>query len=320
MSILSENDVLVGAKGGGSAPRMSEAEQQAIGKQTDIADWQWQVAQDQYNAQNAMLPFYLEEAGYDYKPIERKPEHTSLLQQQQELTALRGKEQWTPEEMQAMDARLAEIDKQLGYYTAAEAKPGGHTVEYGGQAYNLRKRADPLEAINKENALLAAQRSQKALKGELDVDPAVQQDLARQKEVLHEELLRRLGPGYQNTDSGQRALAELDRNANMVNYQVRHGELSAAQAVQSVAENAYRGNRVQNQASLQGFSHFPSSAAATAGGAAQGFGQISNQLGNQRMQQYNQQSQNAAAQGQMWGSLAGGGMGLAGAGMMAYAV
>lgn len=257
--LIDADDVILlrGAKsGGGSAPKMTKVEAEAIGKQTDIADWQWQLAQEQQANQNAMMPYYLKELGYE-----------------------------------------------LSDYTGT-----GPKFSSGGQDYTISEIYDPTKETNKQIEQVASARALKALKGELDVDPAVKQDLDRQRETLHEELQRRLGPGYANSDAGMRALSEFDRNANLVNYGVRHGELSAAQAVQMTAADATQRRAGQKMAGVQGYAHFPGSAANTAQGGAAGYGQISSQLGGQRMNEYGVNQQGRAAQSQMWGQLAGGGL------------
>jgi hypothetical protein len=310
--------ILRGAKGGGDAPKPTQAEQNALAGQTDIADWQWQLAQDQAAIQNAMLPFYLEQAGFEYAPYERGSEYTALAQRKADLeTKLKEYDAWNPTKsgdmalkpqlVQAARDELTQLESQLGQLPQPDTK-GGQVVDYGGQSYLLTERADPTKALNEEIAQLGAERTLKALKGDIDVDPAVSQDLARQKETLHEELIRRLGPGYENTDAGQRALAEFDRNETMVNYGVRHGELSAAQAVQMTADDARQRREGQKAAGLQGYAHFPGSAANTAQGGSAGYGQVSSQLGTNRMNAFNTQSQNRQAQSQMWGQLAGGGL------------
>lgn len=260
--------LLRGAKGGGSPPPPSSEEKALQASQTKSADLQYQLALEQQASNNALMPYFLESAGYKLDP-----------------------------------------------YSGT-----GEAFKIGDNQYSLSKAEDPLSDQNKQIALESGERTLKALRGEVDVDPAVVQDLSRQKEQLEEQLLRRLGPGYATSDAGQRALAEFDRNATAINYSVRHGEMTGAQAMQQTAQQAYQNKMLQDQGSAAGYSQFNGSAAGMAGNAGQSYGQLSSQMGQQRLQGYNTASQNAAAQGSQYGDLIGGGVGLAGAGMMAYAV
>lgn len=260
--------ILRGAKGGGSPPKPSSEEKALQAAQTKTADLQYNLALEQAQANNALMPFYLESMGYKLDP-----------------------------------------------YSGT-----GEAFKVGDNEYSLSKVEDPLSEQNKQIALESGERSLKALRGEIDVDPAVTQDLERQRQTLEEELLRRLGPGWKTSDAGQRAIQEFDRNATTINYGVRHGEMTGAQAMSMTAEDAFRRKLAQDQAGTQNYSQFNTSAAGMAGGAGQNYGQLSSAMQQNRNTGYGIASQNAASQGQMYGGLAAGGMGLAGAGAIAFAV
>lgn len=256
MQTIEQPAFLRGAKGGGSPPKPSSEEKALQAAQTKTADLQYDLALKQAEANEALMPYYLESMGYQLDPYSGE----------------------------------------------------GEAFKVGDQQYSLSKVEDPLSEQNKQIALESGERSLKALRGELDVDPAVTQDLQRQRETLEEELLRRLGPGWATSDAGQRAIQEFDRNATTINYGVRHGEMTGAQAMSMTAEDAYRRKVAQDQAGTQNYSQFNTSAAGMAGGAGQNYGQLTSTMTSDRNTGYGIASQNAAAQGAGYGQLAGAGI------------
>lgn len=88
-----------------------------------------------------------------------------------------------------------------------------------------------LEDVRGEVELTANERTLKALKGELDVDPSVEADIERGKSELTEQLYRSLGPGAEGSTAWNRAVAEYDRQANALRYDVRFGEMTSSEAI-----------------------------------------------------------------------------------------
>lgn len=136
----------------------------------------------------------------------------------------------------------------------APLQDGQYMIPIGGKKYIVSQRGDlaNLQRLNTQVATAGAERALKASKGELDVDPGVEQDLTRSRTSLQEELLKRLGPGYETSDPGIRAMNEFDRQAKSIRFQVRYGELSNADALSNNAQNAMQRQQSQFLGNLQG--------------------------------------------------------------------
>ncbi len=150
----------------------------------------------------------------DQSEINNRNTQTDILQQQLAIA----------KQQQAYGDAIAPLQlMQSGYSPEAvaddyQAQPGETVVPIGGKQYRIVR--DPneasLDAQNREISLASGARTLAALKGELPVDPAVEQDITRGRQELMEELRNRLGPGFETSDPGLRALAEFDRNATAI--------------------------------------------------------------------------------------------------------
>lgn len=174
-------------------------------------------------------------------PSPPPPDPTEQRAKESQLQILENQLRLAKEQEERMNQFMPLLLRESGYditpgNTAGE---GEQLVTIGGVSYRIGKSADTRERerLNKEISTESAQRSLKALRGELAVDPAVEQDLTRGQQQLEEELLRRLGPGWKESDAGRRAMGEFERQANSIRYQVRHGELTAGNAMSLNAQN-----------------------------------------------------------------------------------
>lgn len=98
-----------------------------------------------------------------------------------------------------------------------------------GNITNIAQRADPLKEQNTEIQRLLNERSLKALRGELDVDPALEEDIRGGEEKLRNTLLARLGPGYDTSSPGIEALGDFFKNATLAREGARTGQLTLAE-------------------------------------------------------------------------------------------
>lgn len=161
------------------------------------------------------------------------------------------------------------------------------------------------EAQDKEIQRLSNERILKGLKGELDVDPAVEADLQRGREQAAAILASRgITPG--SGDVWNRAMGEFERNANALRYSVRHGEMSTADALARSRNDM----RMQREGFYTGQVRGGAEAAGAGyAGAANLFDRYAAPQRAIRMQDW-QNRVNAANQNtQMWNSLIGGGIG-----------
>ena len=75
------------------------------------------------------------------------------------------------------------------------------------------------------------ERSLKALRGELPVDPALEQDISHREKVLRETLRRELGPGYETSTPAIQRLEKFGSEADAMRYAARHDQMTTAEAL-----------------------------------------------------------------------------------------
>src|SRR3990172_7860581 len=85
--------------------------------------------------------------------------------------------------------------------------------------------ADRRNAIER----LLQQRTLKALRGELEVDPALERNIKEQGTTLRDRLRQQLGSGYETSTPGIEALQRFDESANVLRSEARRGELTLSE-------------------------------------------------------------------------------------------
>ncbi len=106
---------------------------------------------------------------------------------------------------------------------------------------------DPNSTAAQQNAVnkQLLDREQQALAGTLPVDPGLERQFASSEELLRSHLQSQLGPGYETSTPGQKALADFAQRKQETIYSAQHGEIGSA------AQLAYAGQGV-NQANIAG--------------------------------------------------------------------
>lgn len=216
----------IAGAGGDSPPPPSAAQDEATAAQTDVMRQQLAIAKQQQAYSNAIGPLQLAQGGYEMADAPMTV-----------ATGTKGHKDYHP----------SVVDR-------SHLQAGQYIIPLGGKKYVVSQRADlaNLQSLNTQVATAGAERALKASKGELGVDPGVEQDLTRSRTSLQEELLKRLGPGYETSDPGIRAMNEFDRQANSIRFQVRYGELSNADALSTNAQSALQRQQSQFLGNLQG--------------------------------------------------------------------
>lgn len=88
---------------------------------------------------------------------------------------------------------------------------------------------------------LARERQTKALKGELDVDPALTKQLADEEVALRESLRKQLGGDYATSTPGIEALSQFSERKNSILAGARRGEISLGEQLQASQVERARG-------------------------------------------------------------------------------
>jgi hypothetical protein len=172
-------------------------------------------------------------------------------------------------------------------------------VDEQGNITSISKTTDPMALKKKEIEERLADRSLAALKGELPVDPALEETLGLQERELRERLSSTLGPGYETSTPGIESLASFNRTAEILRSGARRDELTLAEQLGITREQ----QRIfQQQTALdvlgQQSQQVPMTLAGAFGQNAQGFGQAQQPFIAQRNAQLqasvaNQRSQTA---------------------------
>jgi hypothetical protein len=102
-------------------------------------------------------------------------------------------------------------------------------LDNDGNITAISKRADPDEELQKEIQRELNQRSLKALKGELPVDPGLERDITSQREALQNKLAKQYGAGYSTASPAIEALQRFDESSNILREGARTGQLTLAE-------------------------------------------------------------------------------------------
>jgi hypothetical protein len=183
------------------------------------------------------------------------------------------------------------------------------TLDDDGNIKTIGKRYNRAEDLRNQLDEGLAERSLKALKGELDVDPALEDALKEQETNLRERLKHQFGAGYETSTPGVDALGEFGKNAEMLRAGARRGELTLSEQLGIARSQQNQSERMTSQDYLRQIG--PGDAMSYAGA----FGQIASGYGaaqgpyiaQRQMQMQAQQSKRSGIMG-----LIGAGVGAAG--------
>lgn len=99
-----------------------------------------------------------------------------------------------------------------------------------GEIYGYADDSDPaMEEINRNNkdiTLEQQRRTMKAFRGELPVDPGIERQLKLDETNLRNNLIARLGPGFETSSAGIEALANLRQRASEIRYRAARDEMT----------------------------------------------------------------------------------------------
>lgn len=96
----------------------------------------------------------------------------------------------------------------------------------------------PLAQQRQQIESLANERTLKGLRGELEIDPALERDIKTQESTLRDRLQQQLGPGYETSSAGQEAMQRFSEGANALRSQARHGEMTLSEQLAASRQGA----------------------------------------------------------------------------------
>lgn len=224
-----------------------------------------------------------------------------LINRQKELA---GRQQ------QEYDAMLPYMYSEAGYNYSKD--PKGAAVISKMTDEQRRASMTPEQLQTYEIQSMANERTKKALEGKLDVDPAVESDIARGEQQLRQELLQKLGPGAEGSDSWNRAMAEYKKQMDTVRYSVRHGEMTTADAIGTNRANESMKRQEQLLRNAQNATQGYNMGAGILGSATGSTEGALNRMYGQRADAADLQMQNNQRKDAFWGGIVQGGMSLGG--------
>lgn len=226
-------------------------------------------------------------------------EERELQKNQAELLALQRE---IIENQQAQNAVLLPfLAEQEGYDVEVDAN---------GNLTKITKRFDPDDAKRQELESGYLDRALKALKGELPVDPGLEEGLQKQEEDLRQRLASQLGPGYETSTPGIEALDQFFRTSEILRDGARTGQLTLAEQLGITREQQDIYSRQASQDVLrQSAIGDPLTFAGAFGQTARGYGQAQIPFIEHRKMQTQASIANAQSSASMFGA----GLGLIGA-------
>lgn len=219
-------------------------------------------------------------------PEERdlQKEQTELLRQQREILLAQSKQG---------QMILPVLLKDAGFLPKFDAQ---------GNITSIEESNDPATTLRKEIETGLLQRTQAALKGELPVNPALVGEISDQEKTLRETLLKELGPGFETSTAGIKALGEFGERKTQLLESARRDDLTLAEQLGIARTGLNRQVTSQAYNSIAGVPGNMQGIAST----VQGFNSPLNWFQQNRQGQFQADSMNAQLRSQTMGQIFGG--------------
>ena len=204
-------------------------------------------------------------------------------------------------------ARIAELQAFINGTT----QPTG-TQEFDHKLTGYEKLpASETDTMQAEITKLLQTRTLSALKGDLPVDPALERNIAQQRQTLGETLQRNLGTGYATSSPGIEALSNFDKRAEELRYAARQDALSSGNAAQMGAQAFQQTLQQQRFGNIVALNNLPLTGATALGQAGNALsGPLAGYMADRQAQF--QAAQANANQPDMFGQVLGTAAGIAG--------
>lgn len=226
----------MGCLGGGSTTIEAA---QPTAQQTELMQMQLNALK-QSEAESAQIrPLILQAMGYkEVTPALSAEDQATLNDLQKQIEASRNEQTSISNAAYARGGATAEDMANLSRLKAQENDLAGKIAAFSPKTIyqpltegEIKGGMTPLEQQQYDAAKLQLERYTKALKGELPVDPALENQITEQEKVLKEQLARDLGPGWANSTAGNQRWSEFQKNANLLRDAARRGEINTGSAL-----------------------------------------------------------------------------------------
>lgn len=160
---------------------------------------------------------------------------------------------------------LPVIAQEFGYNVSTDPE---------GNITHIEAMDDPRQEQRDRIESLLLERQERALEGELPVDPALERNIGQQERELRSRLRDQLGPGFETSSPAIETLNDFFGVAEGLRHGARTGELSLAQQLSLSREQQEMMRRDFRLGNVQQFGvQNPMGFASAMGNTAQGFGQ-----------------------------------------------
>lgn len=176
------------------APKPTKEENALRSEQTELLRQQREILVSQQNQQKALMPIFAKQLG-----LNLKFDKAGNIIGASQIPDPKG-DKIAAMQQQVLEKTLADLLK-----------------------------VDPLDPARQRVEKLLLERSEKALKGELPVDPALERDITSQRDTLQNRLREQFGSGFDTSTPGIEAMQRFEESAEVLRSGARRGELTLAE-------------------------------------------------------------------------------------------
>jgi len=205
--------------------------------------------------------------------------------QQQQVEMLKQQQSILEEQRAQQKILLPFLAEQEGFDIEMDDK---------GNIKGIKKKLDPDDAKRQELETAYLDRSLKAMRGELELDPALEESLKSGETALREKLQSQFGPGYETSSPAIETLSQFMRSSEILREGARTGQLTLSEQLGITREQQEQFSRGSaTDAFRQTAIGDPLTFAGAFGQSARGYGQAAQPYMQNRFAQAQASSSNS---------------------------
>jgi hypothetical protein len=214
-----------------------------------------------------------------------QPSPSEVALQQAQADLLGQQRQIIEEQRQQQKILLPFLAEQEGFDIEMDER---------GNIKSIKKKDDPEAAKRKELEGMYLDRSLKAMKGELPLDPALEDSLKSSEQQMREKLQSQFGPGYETSSPAIETLSQFMKTSEILREGARTGQLTLSEQLGLTREQQEQFSRGSATDALRNTAiGDPMTFAGAFGQTARGYGQAQVPFLQQRQMQAQASSANS---------------------------
>jgi hypothetical protein len=212
-------------------PLQGELTRMQLGQMRELGPLQTQLARQQIQQQQELVPLQMETMreqlamGRESFAFEKQ----MAMRQMGYTEAQINRQAAIDAEVRAQQAEQQRMERLTAPFAYEQMGLKAQVDPATGKVVGLTKIVDPLAEQRRAIEGQYLERTQKALRGELPVDPALHRELAEQEATRREALRQQLGPGYETSTPGVEALARYGQAKAEALSAASRGELTLSE-------------------------------------------------------------------------------------------